>query len=149
MRLLLWATKRVGRPVKWIATRSEVFLADHQGRDQISKASLALDADGRFLALRVESEANLGAYLAGSSAAVQTFQYAFLPGDGLSRSRRSICHVYGVFTNTTPIGVLRGPGYAEANNIMERLIDEAARQCGFDRVELRPREPGASGVRCR
>ncbi|HTQ32986.1 MAG TPA: molybdopterin cofactor-binding domain-containing protein, partial [Stellaceae bacterium] len=78
--LLLWAAKRVGRPVKWIATRGEVFLADHAGRDQRSTASLALDEGGRFLALRVESEANLGAYLAGSSAAVQTFQYAFLPG---------------------------------------------------------------------
>src|SRR5665213_2173753 len=67
--LLLWAAKRVGRPVKWIATRSEVFLADHAGRDQRAQAALALDAVGKFLALRVESTANLGAYLAGSSAA--------------------------------------------------------------------------------
>jgi carbon-monoxide dehydrogenase large subunit len=136
--LLLWAAKRVGRPVKWIATRSEVFLADHAGRDQRSEASLALDAAGKFLALRVESEANLGAYLAGSSAAVQTFQYAFLPGTVYAIPAIDL-HVVGVFTNTTPIGVLRGPGYAEANNIIERLIDEAARRCGFDRVELRRR----------
>ena len=136
--LLLWATKRVGRPVKWIATRSEVFLADHAGRDQRSEASLALDAAGKFLALRVESEANLGAYLAGSSAAVQTFQYAFLPGTVYAIPAIDL-RVVGVFTNTTPIGVLRGPGYAEANNIIERLIDVAARQCGFDRVELRRR----------
>jgi carbon-monoxide dehydrogenase large subunit len=136
--LLLWAAKRVGRPVKWIATRSEVFLADHAGRDQLSEAALALDAEGRFLALRVESEANFGAYLAGSSAAVQTFQYAFLPGT-VYRIPAIDLHVVGVFTNTTPIGVLRGPGYAEANNIIERLIDQAARQCGFDRVELRRR----------
>jgi carbon-monoxide dehydrogenase large subunit len=134
--LLLWAAKRVGRPVKWIATRSEVFLADHAGRDQRSKAALALDADGWFLALRVESEANLGAYLAGSSAAVQTFQYAFLPGTVYAIPAIDL-RVLGVFTNTTPIGVLRGPGYAEANNIIERLIDQAARQCGFDRIELR------------
>ncbi|HXO01680.1 MAG TPA: xanthine dehydrogenase family protein molybdopterin-binding subunit [Stellaceae bacterium] len=134
--LLLWAAKRVGRPVKWIATRSEVFLADHAGRDQLSEAALALDAEGRFLALRVESEANLGAYLAGSSAAVQTFQYAFLPGT-VYRIPAIDLHVLGVFTNTTPIGVLRGPGYAEANNIIERLIDQAGRQCGFNRVELR------------
>jgi carbon-monoxide dehydrogenase large subunit len=136
--LLLWAAKRVGRPVKWIATRSEVFLADHAGRDQRSEASLTLDATGKFLALRVESEANLGAYLAGSSAAVQTFQYAFLPGTVYAIPAVDL-HVVGVFTNTTPIGVLRGPGYAEANNIIERLIDEAARQCGFDRIELRRR----------
>jgi carbon-monoxide dehydrogenase large subunit len=134
--LLLWAAKRVGRPVKWIATRSEVFLADHAGRDQRAAASLALDAEGKFLALRAESTANLGAYLAGSSAAVQTFQYAFLPGT-VYRIPAIDLAVTGVFTNTTPIGVLRGPGYAEANNIIERLIDEAARQCGFDRAELR------------
>ena len=134
--LLLWAAKRGGRPVKWIATRSEVFLADHAGRDQHAEASLALDANGKFLALRVQSEANLGAYLAGSSASVQTFQYAFLPGTVYAIPAVDL-HVLGVFTNTAPIGVLRGPGYAEANNIIERLIDEAARQCGFDRIELR------------
>jgi carbon-monoxide dehydrogenase large subunit len=136
--LLPWAAKRVGRPVKWIATRSEVFLADHQGRDQRAEASLALDADGKFLALRVASEANLGAYLAGSSAAVQTFQYAFLPGT-VYRIAAIDLHVTAVFTNAAPIGVLRGPGYGEANNIIERLIDAAARQCGFDRAELRRR----------
>ncbi|MGA8402349.1 MAG: molybdopterin cofactor-binding domain-containing protein, partial [Stellaceae bacterium] len=134
--LVLWAAKRVGCPVKWIATRSEVFLADHAGRDQRATASLALDVAGKFLALRVESEANLGAYLAGSSASVQTFQYAFLPGTVYAITAIDL-HVLGVFTNTVPIGVLRGPGYAEANNIIERLIDEAARQCGFDRIELR------------
>ncbi|HML09941.1 MAG TPA: xanthine dehydrogenase family protein molybdopterin-binding subunit [Stellaceae bacterium] len=134
--LLLWAAKRVGRPVKWIATRGEVFLADHAGRDQRATAWLALDATGKFLALRVESEANLGAYLAGSSASVQTFQYAFLPGTVYAIPAIDL-HVVGAFTNTAPIGVLRGPGYAEANNIIERLIDEAARQCGFNRVELR------------
>jgi aerobic carbon-monoxide dehydrogenase large subunit len=136
--LLPWAAKRVGRPVKWIATRSEVFLADHQGRDQRAEAFLALDGEGRFLALRVASEANLGAYLAGSSAAVQTFQYAFLPGT-VYRIPAIDLHVTAVFTNAAPIGVLRGPGYGEANNIIERLIDAAARQCGFDRAELRRR----------
>ena len=134
--LLLWAAKRVGRPVKWIATRSEVFLADHQGRDQHAEASLALGGEGRFLALRVASTANLGAYLAGSSAAVQTFQYAFLPGTVYCIPAIDL-HVTGIFTNAAPIGVLRGPGYGEANNIIERLIDKAARQCGFDRAELR------------
>ena len=77
--LIPWAAKRVGRPVKWIASRSEVFLADHQARDHIAEAALALDADGRFLALEVDSIANVGAYLV-SAGGVQTFQYVHLPG---------------------------------------------------------------------
>jgi aerobic carbon-monoxide dehydrogenase large subunit len=133
--LTLWAAKRVGRPVKWIATRSEVFLADHQARDQHAEAALALDVDGRFLALRVNSAANVGAYLV-SAGGVQTFQYAHLPGT-VYRIPAIALQVAGVLTNTAPIGVTRGPGFAEAVNIIERLIDAAARQCGFDRAELR------------
>jgi aerobic carbon-monoxide dehydrogenase large subunit len=134
--LMPWAAKRIGRPVKWIASRGEVFLADHQGRDHQAEAQLALDAEGRFLALRVTSEANLGAYLSGSAGGVQTFQYAFLPGT-VYRIPAIELIVAAVFTNTAPIGVLRGPGYGEAVNIMERLVDVAARQCGFDRAKLR------------
>jgi len=134
--LIPWAARRVGRPVKWIAGRSEVFLADHQGRDHQAEAQLALNADGRFLALRISSVANLGAYLTGSAGGVQTFQYAFLPGT-VYRIPAIELIVAAVFTNTAPIGVLRGPGYGEAVNIMERLVDAAARQCGFDRAELR------------
>jgi carbon-monoxide dehydrogenase large subunit len=134
--LIPWAAKRVGRPVKWIANRGEVMLADHAGRDHHATAALALDAEGRFLALRVVSEANLGAYLAGSAGGVQTFQYAFLPGTVYAIPAIEM-QVGAVFTNTAPIGVLRGPGYGEQNNIVERLIDRAARQCGFDRAELR------------
>jgi carbon-monoxide dehydrogenase large subunit len=136
--LIPWAARRVGRPVKWIASRSEAFLADHYGRDQRADASLALDREGRFLALRVESLANLGAYLEGSAGGVQTFQYAFLPGT-VYRIPAVALRVAAVFTNTAPIGVLRGPGYGEANNIIERLIDRAASQTGFDRAELRRR----------
>jgi carbon-monoxide dehydrogenase large subunit len=136
--LLPWAAKRTGRPVKWIASRAETFLADHQGRGQGAEAALALDAEGRFLALRVESLADLGAYLSGSAGGVQTFQYAFLPGT-VYRIPAIELRVAGVFTNTAPIGVLRGPGYGEANNIIERLIDAAAAQTGFDRAELRRR----------
>jgi len=77
--LILWAARRVGRPVKWIATRSEVFLADHQARDHWAEAALALDAEGRFLALRVNSIANVGAYMV-SAGGVQTFQYVHLAG---------------------------------------------------------------------
>jgi carbon-monoxide dehydrogenase large subunit len=125
----------VGRPVKWIATRSEVFLADHQARDQCAAAALALDADGRFLALRVNGTANVGAYLV-SAGGVQTFQYVHLPGT-VYRIPAVALQVAGVLTNTAPIGVTRGPGFAEAVNIIERLIDRAALQCGFDRGELR------------
>ena len=133
--LILWAARRVGRPVKWIATRSEVFLADHQARDHWAEAALALDAEGRFLALRVRSAANVGAYMV-SAGGVQTFQYVHLPGT-VYRVPAIELQVAGMLTNTAPIGVARGPGFAEAVNIIERLIDAAARQCGFDRAELR------------
>lgn len=136
--LLLWAAKRVARPVKWIATRSEVFCSDHQARDHVCEAALALDAGGKFLALRVASIANLGAYMAGGAGAVQTNQYVHLPGSVYAIPAIAL-RVRSVLSNTTPIGVTRGPGFAEAVNIIERLIDAAARQCGFDRAELRRR----------
>ncbi len=81
--LMLWAARRVGRPVKWIASRSEVFLADHQARDQQAEGALALDAEGRFLALRVASAANLGAYLRAAAAACRPSSTSHLPGHGL------------------------------------------------------------------
>jgi carbon-monoxide dehydrogenase large subunit len=133
--LIPWAAKRVGRPVKWIASRGEVFLADHQARDQIADAALALDAQGRFLALRIESTANVGAYLV-SAGGVQTFQYVHLPGTVYQIPAIAL-RVAAVMTNTAPIGVTRGPGFAEAVNIIERLVDKAARDSGFDRAELR------------
>jgi carbon-monoxide dehydrogenase large subunit len=133
--LVLWAARRTGRPVKWIASRGEAFLSDHQARDHLAEAALALDADGRFLALRIDGIANAGAYLV-SAGGVQTFQYAHLPGT-VYRIPAIELAVAVVLTNTTPIGVTRGPGFAEAVNIIERLIDRAARQGGFDRARLR------------
>jgi carbon-monoxide dehydrogenase large subunit len=133
--LILWAARHVGRPVKWIATRSEVFLADHQARDQVAEAALALDGNGHFLALRVDSTANAGAYLV-FAGGVQTFQYVHLPCT-VYRIPAIALRVAAVLTNTAPIGVTRGPGFAEAVNIIERLIDAAARQCDFDPAELR------------
>ena len=133
--LMPWAARRVGRPVKWIATRGEGFLSDHQARDQQAEAALALDASGRFLALHVTSVANVGAYLM-SAGGVQTFQYVHLPGT-VYRIPAIELRISGLLTNTAPIGVTRGPGFAEAVNIIERLIDQAARQSGFDRAELR------------
>jgi carbon-monoxide dehydrogenase large subunit len=134
--LVAWAARRVGRPVKWIATRSEVFLADHPSRDMWAGASLALDASGRFLALKVASLANVGAYLAGVGGGVPTYQYYHLQGT-VYRLPAIALHVRVVLSNTTPIGVMRGPGFAETVNILERLIDAAARRMGMDRAELR------------
>ncbi len=103
--LIPWAARRVGRPVKWIATRSEVFLADHQARDQIAEAALALDGQGHFLALRIESTANAGAYLV-STGGVQTFQYVHLPGTVYQIPAIAL-RVAAELTNTAPIGVTR------------------------------------------
>lgn len=136
--LLLWAAKETGRPVKWIATRQETFLADHQARDHEATARLALDAEGRFLALEIDSVANLGAYMAGSSGGVQTFQYAHLPGT-IYHFPAVALRVRAAMTNTAPIGVFRGPGFAEMVNVLERLIDEAGRVSGVDRFDLRRR----------
>jgi carbon-monoxide dehydrogenase large subunit len=134
--LVLWAARKLGRPVKWIASRSEVFLSDHAARDMQARASLALDSKGRFLALKIASVANLGAYMAGAGGGVQTFQYIHLQGS-VYRIPSIALHVVAVVTNTAPIGVTRGPGFAEAINIVERLIDAAAERTGFDRAELR------------
>jgi carbon-monoxide dehydrogenase large subunit len=134
--LVAWAARKVGRPVKWIASRSEVFLSDHPGRDMRATASLALDSAGKFLALEVKSAANVGAYLAGVGGGVPTYQYVHLQGT-VYRLPSIALHVQAVLTNTTPIGVTRGPGFAETVNILERLIDAAASTFGFDRAELR------------
>ena len=136
--LLLWAARRTGRPVKWIASRAETLLSDHAARDMQATAALALDADGRFLALRIESVANLGAYMAGAGGGLQTYQYIHLQGSVYHLPAIAL-RVGAVLTNTAPIGVTRGPGFAEAINAIERLADRAARRLGLDRAELRRR----------
>lgn len=143
--LLLWTAKRLGRPVKWIASRSEVFLADHQSRDHEATARLALDADGRFLALEIDSVANLGGYMAGSAGAVQTYQYVHLPGTVYDVGAVAM-RVRAALSNVAPLGVMRGPGFAEMVNIVERLIDRAADVSGIDRFELRRRNLLAPGA---
>ncbi|MBX3501696.1 MAG: xanthine dehydrogenase family protein molybdopterin-binding subunit [Alphaproteobacteria bacterium] len=136
--LLAWAAKRTGRAVKWIATRAEVMTADHAARDHQAEAALALDAAGHFLALRCDSVFNVGGYLCGAGAGVATFQHVHLPGSVYAIPAIEI-GVKAVLTNTAPIGVTRGPGFAESINVVERLIDEAARRHGFDRADLRRR----------
>ncbi len=134
----LWAARALGRPVKWIGERGEDFITTAQGRDNVTRARLALDTDGRFLALDVSTIANLGAYLSSGGPGSSTNAPANAIGSGYDVPA-IFMDVHGVFTNTVPIDAYRGAGKPEVNYMMERLIDEAARRCGFDRIELRQR----------
>ncbi len=136
--LLLWAARRLGRPVRWTATRSETFLTDHQCRGQRAEAELALDGEGRFLALRIASKANAGAWFGNVAGGVQTGQFVHLAGSVYAIPAVAL-HIRAVLTNTPPEGVTRGPGFAEMVNILERLIDKAAAETGTGREELRRR----------
>lgn len=135
---LLVAAKHTRRPVHWMSTRSEAFLSDNQGRDGILEAELALDEKGKFLALRVRELASLGAFVtpAGAHLATNNFARCF---PGMYRIPRIDVGVKCVFTNTVPTGPYRGAGRPEANYLLERLVDEAARVSGIDRVSLRRR----------
>ena len=136
--LLLWAARRLGRPVRWTATRSEVFLTDHQSRGQRAGAELALDGEGRFLALWISSTANAGAWLGNVAGGVQTGQFVHLAGTVYAIPAVAL-HIRSVLTHTPPEGVTRGPGFAEMVNILERLIDKAAAETGIAREALRRR----------
>jgi len=135
---LLAAAKRVGRPVHWMSTRSEAFLSDQQARDTITDAALALDGEGRFLALRVTVLAAMGAYVTSHGAFIATSNFARCLSS-MYRIPRIAAEVKCVLTNTVPTGPYRGAGRPEANYAIERVIDEAARLSGIDRVELRRR----------
>jgi carbon-monoxide dehydrogenase large subunit len=135
---LLHAARALGRPVKWTDQRSESFLSDHQGRDAESTAELALDAEGRFLAVRISGFANLGAYLTQVSPLFSTLNIA-KNVVSVYRTPEVEVSVQCMFTNTTPIGAYRGAGRPEGNYYMERLIDSAAAEMGIDRLELRRR----------
>jgi carbon-monoxide dehydrogenase large subunit len=136
--LVLWAARRLGRPVKWIGERGEDFLSSAQGRDNHTKGRLALDADGRFLALQAETVANLGAYLSTSGPGSSTNSPATAMG-GVYAVPAVFMSVRGAFTNTVPIDAYRGAGKPEANYLTERLVELAARRLGIDPVELRRR----------
>jgi len=133
-----WAAGQLGRPVKWVAERSESFLSDAQGRDHVTHAELALDKDGKFLGLRVSTLANLGGYLSTFAAAVPTYLYATLLA-GTYTTPAIYAEVKGVFTNTVPVDAYRGAGRPEASYVLERLVDQAARELKIDRTELRRR----------
>jgi len=136
--LVTWAARKVGRPVRWTAERSESFQSDAQGRDHASHAELALDSEGRFLALRVATVANLGAYLSTFAPLVPTYLYATLLA-GQYTTPAIHCTVKAVFTNTVPVDALRGAGRPEATYLLERLIDKAADETGIDPAEIRRR----------
>ncbi|HEV2955363.1 MAG TPA: xanthine dehydrogenase family protein molybdopterin-binding subunit [Xanthobacteraceae bacterium] len=136
--IVAWAARRLRRPVKWVATRAESFLADNQARDHVTRAELALDADGRFLALRVQTFANLGAYVSTFGAAIPSAIYSSLLA-GPYRTPAIHVAVTGVFTNTLPTDAYRGAGRPEACYVLERLADQAARDLKIDRAEIRRR----------
>lgn len=136
--LVTWATRKVGRPVKWTAERSESFMADAHGRDHVTEAELALDRDGKILGLRVKTIANLGAYLSTFGALSSTYLYAtLLSGQYVIPAIH--CSVKGVFTNTAPIDAERGAGRPEATYVVERLMETAGRETGIGIIELRRR----------
>jgi carbon-monoxide dehydrogenase large subunit len=135
---LVWASKHVGRPIKWTAERSEAFLSDAHGRDHVTSAELALDKDGKFLALRVYTTANMGAYLSTFASCIPTILYATLLA-GQYTTPAIYCEVQAVFTNTAPVDAYRGAGRPEAAYVVERLVETAAREMKIDPAELRRR----------
>jgi carbon-monoxide dehydrogenase large subunit len=133
---LTWASKKIGRPVKWTAERSESFLTDAHGRDHVTKAELALDADGKFLAMRVHTVANMGAYLSTFASSVPTILYATLLA-GQYATPAIYAEVKAVFTNTSPVDAYRGAGRPEATYVVERLVETAAREMNIAPATLR------------
>lgn len=136
--LVCHAARKLGRPVKWRAERSEEFLAAHMGRDQHYKAALALDAEGRILALRMEMLANIGAVPVGSSAMIPLVMVAKV-ATSVYRVPVVDYRIKAVLTNTMATGAYRGAGRPEGNYLMERLIEQAARELGIDGAQLRRR----------
>ena len=134
--LLTWATKKIERPVKWTATRSESFLTDAHGRDHVTKADMGFDKDGNITALRIKTFANLGAYLSTFGSCVPTYLHGTLV-QGLYTTPKINVDVTGVFTHTTAVDAYRGAGRPEATYLLERLIDLAAHEMNVDPAELR------------
>lgn len=134
--LLLFAARRLGRPVRWLADRAEEFVSSAQGRDIAATAKLALDAQGRFLALDVAMVANLGAYLSGNGPGASVVAASTAQG-GVYDIPAIAVDIRGAFTNTVPVDAYRGAGKPEANYIVERAIEAAARKLGREPVDLR------------
>jgi len=135
--VVTWASKKIGgRPVKWTCERSEAFLSDAHGRDHISHAELALDADGNVTALKVETKANIGAYMSTFSSCVPTYLYATLLA-GQYKTPVIHANVKAYYTNTAPVDAYRGAGRPEASFLLETLFEQAAKEIGKDPAEFR------------
>jgi carbon-monoxide dehydrogenase large subunit len=133
---LVWASKHVGRPIKWTADRSESFLTDAHGRDHLTTAEMAMDAQGNFLALRVKTIANMGAYLSTFASCVPTILYATLLA-GQYKTPAIYAEVKAVFTNTAPVDAYRGAGRPEATYVVERIVEQCARDMKMDPAAIR------------
>ncbi|MBR0711777.1 xanthine dehydrogenase family protein molybdopterin-binding subunit [Bradyrhizobium liaoningense] len=132
----LWASKKVGRPVKWTGDRTEAFLTDAHGRDHVTHAEMAFDASNKIIGLKVKTYANFGAYMSLFSSSVPTYLYATLLS-GQYNIPAIHAEVIGVYTNTTPVDAYRGAGRPEASYLIERLMETAARQLKVDPAQLR------------
>jgi carbon-monoxide dehydrogenase large subunit len=137
-RLVLWAARKLGRPVKWSCERSEAQLADEHARDRITEAELALDRDGKFLALRARTTANVGAYVSSDRNLLGTFGHVGTMA-GVYTIGAAHAHVTCVLSHTAPAAPYRGNGRPESTYVIERLVDDAARELGVDPAELRRR----------
>ena len=135
---LTWASKKLNRNIKWVCERGEAFLSDAHGRDHSSHAELAIDKDGKFLALRVHTDANLGAYLSTFSTCVPTILYATLLA-GQYTTPLVYAEVDAWFTNTAPVDAYRGAGRPEATYLLERIVSRAAFELGLSQDEIRRR----------
>ena len=136
--LLLWASKLVGHPVRWTSTRAENLMVDAQARDHITRCRMAFRRDGTILGLAVESIANMGAYMSAYGAGIAAFLYTTALG-GAYGIPAIHCRLRGVYTNTTPVDAYRGAGRPEAAYLIERLIDNGAREMGLDVCAIRAR----------
>jgi carbon-monoxide dehydrogenase large subunit len=134
--VVTWASKQLNRPVKWTADRSEAYLSDAHGRDHATVAELAMDKDGKFLAMRVNTVANVGAYLSTFASCVPTILYATLLA-GQYTTPIIYCQVTAAFSNTSPVDAYRGAGRPEATYVVERLVETAAREMKIDPAEIR------------
>src|SRR5246127_3738397 len=132
----LWASRKVGRPVKWTGDRTEAFLTDAHGRDHVTKAEMAFDKDNKITGLRVKTYANFGGYMSLFSSSVPTYLYATLLS-GQYTIPAIHAEVIGVYTNTTPVDAYRGAGRPEASYLLERMMETAARQLKVDPAALR------------
>ena len=134
--LVTWAAKQVGRPIKWTAERSESFITDAHGRDHVTRAAMAFDKNGKILGLRVNTIANMGAYLSTFAPAIPTYLHGTLL-QGVYDTPAIYCEITAVFTHTTPVDAYRGAGRPEATYLLERLVDTGARELGLDPAEIR------------